>query len=243
MINHSTRNIEVHISFFSISIGWIVMNLIYSVYLVLILGKASDTGSIMLWSALFVYISWVVFIIYPLKKIRHIKILNKPFLFTLISVIYAKVVFIILVGGLFRTLNIILMFMPLAILVGLFFGLTYSMLINNIILVKMFNKRKIITPLFYLSPIIILFYFLWVIPTLFPYSSYNFMPNEIQEKIFIETILKFKAGNSFEELRHKFPNTFSNNHTFSSHYRTKFVDYDIDVKNDTIIKLNVTVHK
>jgi hypothetical protein len=97
------------------------------------------------------------------------------------------------------------MFMPLALLTGLIFGISYSILIRSDRLIDILIKRLIFKLVFFLSPAIILFFFLWVMPTLLPSLMFRFMPDEIRTKIVVQTIPKYKVGDDFEPLKNSLP--------------------------------------
>jgi hypothetical protein len=73
---------------------------------------------------------------------------------------------------------------------------------------------------------------------------YRFMPDEIQDRIFVKTIKGFKVGDSFQDLDNKVPYKFnSTSSTFGSNYSGPLLDYSMEVRNDTIIKLDIVERK
>lgn len=181
------------------------MNFLHSIYLASTDGKADDSGVIIFWSGLFITIAWAIFIIYPLNKLDHSRKLFKPSIFPFIAAIYGALTYSIIVGGLFRSFDLVVMFMPLALLTGLIFGVSYSLLIRSDRLVDFLIKRPVFKIVFFLSPAIILFFFLWIIPAIFPSLMFRFMPDKIRDKIVARTIPKYKVGDNFEPLKNSLP--------------------------------------
>ncbi len=156
MTTDKINTIKQTLGFFSITVGWTLTNLLYSMYLGWTYGKATDSGVVLWWSGLFIYIAWAVFIIYPLNKLDHSNQLFKRHTFPFLTAVYAGLVYAILVGGLFRDVDLVVMFMPLALSIGLFFGLTYSTLIANDRIVHVLNDKPILKLILLLSPALIL---------------------------------------------------------------------------------------
>ncbi len=242
MTTDKINTIKQTLGFFSITVGWTLTNLLYSMYLGWTYGKATDSGVVLWWSGLFMYIAWAVFIIYPLNKLDHSNQLFKRHTFPFLTAVYAGLVYAILVGGLFRDVDLVVMFMPLALSIGLFFGLTYSTLIANDRIVYVLNDKPILKLILLLSPALILTFFLWLLPALFPSVVYRFMPDEIQDRIFVKTIVRYKVGDSFEKLRNEVPGHFDkwgNNGYFSG----PFIEYHLETQNDTIKTLDIKLPK
>lgn len=236
------KNINQTLGFFSVTIGWALTNVLYSIYLGWTYGKATDSGVVLFWSGLFVYIAWVIFIIYPLNKLDHNKPLLRRQLFPFMTAVYAGLAYTILVGGIFRDFELVIMFMPLALAVGLFFGLTYSTLITSNRLAILLTEKPLFKLLSFLSPVYLLVLFLWIFPTLFPSLVYRFMPDEIQDKIFVKTIVKYKIGDSFDKLRNEVPGHFDK-WGDNFYYSGPRIEYHLEAKNDTITKLEITFPK
>jgi hypothetical protein len=159
---------------------------------------------------------------------------------------YAGLVYTILVGGLFRDFDLVIMFMPLALSIGLFFGITYSTLIKSEKIVSLLNDKPVFKLISFLSPVLILTFFIWLLPALFPSFVYRFMPDEIQDKIFVKTIVKYKVGDSFTKLETSVPGHFDDwvhNGNGGVNSGGPLIDYDLEVRNDTITKLKMTVHE
>jgi hypothetical protein len=159
---------------------------------------------------------------------------------------YSGLVYTILVGGLFRDFDVVVMFMPLALSIGLFFGLTYSTLIASDRIVSLLNDKPAFKLISFLSPVLILSFFLWLLPTVLPSFVYRFMPDEIQDKIFIRTIVKYKVGDSFTPLENSVPGHFDDwvlNGNGGVSSSGSLIDYDLQVRNDTITKLSMTLHE
>ncbi|MDE3184984.1 MAG: hypothetical protein KGM16_16350 [Bacteroidota bacterium] len=198
------------LGFFSMTIAWSLMNFFYSIYLVFKDGKADDIGVVIFWSGLFIIIAWAIFIIYPLHKLDHSRQIFKPTIFPFITTVYAALTYSIIVGGLFQSMELIMMFLPLALLTGLIFGLAYSLFIKSDKLVDFLNKRPIFKLVLFLSPAIILFFFLWVMPLIAPSVVFRYMPDQIQDKIIARTIPKFKVGDDIEPLKNSLPGYLDN---------------------------------
>lgn len=242
MRTEKIKNINQTLGFFSITIGWTLANFFYSVYLGWTYGKATDSGVVLFWSGLFIYIAWAIFIIYPLNKLDHTRQLFKRHIFPFATALYAGFVYSVLVGGLFRDIDLVIMFMPLALLIGLLFGFTYSTLITSDRIVSLLNDKPEFKILSILSPVFILTIFLWILPTVFPRLVYRYMPDEIQDKIFVKTIIKYKVGDSFEKLRSEVPGHFDkwgNNFYYSG----PLIEYHLETANDTIKKLDIKLPK
>lgn len=52
MITNKINKVKQTLGFFSMTIAWVLMNLLYSVYLTWTNGRADDTGVIISWSGL-----------------------------------------------------------------------------------------------------------------------------------------------------------------------------------------------
>jgi hypothetical protein len=205
MTNLKLNSVKQTLGFFSMTVAWALMNLLHSIYLGVTDGKADDSGVVIFWSGLFIAIAWAVFIIYPLNKLDHSKPLFKPTIFPFIAALYGALTYSIIVGGLFRSLDLVLMFTPLALLTGIIFGLSYSILIRSDTLVDLLNRKPFVKLFLVLSPAIILFFFLWVLPTIAPSLVFRYMPDEIRYKIVAKTIPKYKVGDNFLPLKNSLP--------------------------------------
>lgn len=204
------KKVNQTLGFFSMTIAWTLMNLLYSVYLVLRYGKADDSRVVIFWSGLFITIAWAVFIIWPLNRIDHSRQLFKPQIFPFVTGLQGVLVYSVIVGSLFRSFDLVIMFMPLALLTGVIFGLSYSLFIKSDKFILALNKRPYLKIFFFISPAIILFLFLWVLPTIAPSIAFRYMPDEIRYKIVSETIPKYKTGDDFIKLKHALPGYFGN---------------------------------
>lgn len=205
MTTQNINNVKQTIGFFSMTIAWTLMNILNSIYLVSEDGKADDSGVIIFWSGLFITIAWAVFIIWPLNRLDHSSKIFKPQIFIPVSTIYGVLTYSIIVGGLFRSFELVTMFLPQAILVGLFFGLSYSLLIKHQKLIELLNRRPLTKTIFFLSPVIILGFFLWFLPLVAPNLVYRYMTDEIRQKIVAKTIPKFKVGDEINPLKKALP--------------------------------------
>lgn len=97
------------------------------------------------------------------------------------------------------------MFVPLALLTGFFFGLAYSLLIRWNELVRFLNKRPLAGVVAFVSPAIVLFIFLRVLPSIAPSMMFRYMPDAVQDNIVRLTIPKFKVGDDVERLKESLP--------------------------------------
>ena len=186
-------------------IAWALTSIFYSIYLVSRDGKADDSGVVMYWSGLFITIAWAIFIIYPINRLDHSRQIFKPKFLPLITTVYGALTFTILVGRIFRSLDLVIMFLPLAAFIGLFFGLAYSLLIKSDKLVDLLFKRPSVKIIFFLSPAIFLFIYLWLLPTIAPATMFRFTTDEVRTKIIRQTIPKFKVVDNIEPLKNSLP--------------------------------------
>ena len=238
------NNVKQTLGFFSMVIAWTAANIIHAIYYGLKEGKATDIEVMIFWSGLFMFIAWAVFVSYPLYKLDNSKPYFKPKFFPFIMTIYAGLSFVIIAVGIFQSQYILVRFTPIALIIGFIFGLTYSTLIQSNSLIVLLDKKPLLKVFSPLSPFFILTFFLWLLPTLFPLAVYRFMPNVIQNKIFAQTILKYKVGDSFSDLQRAFPFDFkSDGQNFSGTYNGPILDYAMVVTNDTITKLDITLRR
>src|SRR5688500_11809864 len=131
MTTQKINSVKQTLGFFSMTIAWTLMNFLHSIYLAWTDGKADDSGVIIFWSGLFVTIAWAIFIIYPLSRLDHSREIFKPQIFPFLAALYGALTYSIIVGGLFRDHDLVIIFMPLALLTGLIFGISYSLLIRS----------------------------------------------------------------------------------------------------------------
>jgi hypothetical protein len=191
--------------FFAMSISWTLMNVLNSLYQVSAHGEAGDSGVVIFWSALFMTIAWAIFIIYPISKLDHTKRTFRPLTLPFVTGAYGGFVYAILVGGLFRSLDLVTMFLPLALLAGFIFGIAYSQLITSSRLINFLNNQPLWKGIIFLSPALPLFFFLWALPTVVPSLAFRYMPNAIRDDIIRKTIPNYKVGDDFEPLRISLP--------------------------------------
>ncbi len=196
------------VGFFSMTIAWAMMNILYAIYLAARDGKADDSGVIVFWSGLFIIIAWAIFIVFPLHKLDHSGRVFKPAIFPFISAIYGALTYSIIVGALFRSPDLVIMFMPLALLTGFIFGLSYSLLIISERLVDLLGRGPGFKIILLLIPAVVLFFWLWVMPAIVPSLVFRFMPDEIRDKIVAGTIPEYKVGDHFEPLKTALPGYF-----------------------------------
>ncbi len=204
-MRNKLNDVKQTIGFFSITIAWTLMNIINSVYIAFEDGKATDSGVIIFWSGLFIFIGWIFFLIWPISLIDHSKRILQPMRFTALSVLYAAIVYFLIVGGLFRSIELLWMFLPQAILTGLLFGLTHSMLMKSKKLIHFLYGRPLSKSLLFVSPIFILVFFLWILPMVAPALVFRFVPDEVRDSIIVRTIPKFEVGDDIQLLQNALP--------------------------------------
>jgi hypothetical protein len=227
------------IGFFSMTIAWTLMNIFYSFYLTWKDGRADDIGVIIFWSGLFITIAWAIFIIFPLSRLDSSRRIFSPKIFPFITTLYGALTYSIIVGGLFRSVQLVIMFLPLALLTGLIFGISYSLLISSRKLVAFLNRRPVFKIIFFLSPAIILFFFLWLLPTIAPALAFRYMPDVIKNKIIARTIPKYKVGDNFEPLKNSIPGFLDNIENGSGNMSASMENFAfvLQVNCDKIIRL------
>lgn len=239
MMTKQLNKVKHTLGFFSMTIAWTLMNLFHSIYLAWAEGKADDSGVMIFWSGLFIIVSWAIFIILPLKKLDHSKQIFSPLIFPFIAGLYGVLIYSIIVGGLFRSIDLIVMFMPLALLTGLFFGVAYSQLIKSEKLVDFLIRRPLAKSIFFFLPAIILFFFLKLLPTITPSLVFRYMPDEIRDKIVSQTIPKFKVGDDFGKLKNYLPGYLDHIHNGSGNMSVFMKDFGfvLQVQCNKIIRL------
>lgn len=72
-------------------------------------------------------------------------------------------------------------------------------------MVVFLNRRPLFKIVFFLSPAIIIFFFLWLLPSITPAIVFRYMPDEIRDKIIARTIPKYKVCDDFEPLKNSLP--------------------------------------
>jgi hypothetical protein len=174
------KKVNQTLGFFSMTIAWALMNILYSIYLVSRSGKADDNGVVIFWSGLFITIAWAIFIIWPLNRIDHSRKLFKPQIFPFVTGLYGVLVYSVIVGSLFRSFDLVIMFMPLSLITGVIFGLSYSIIIRSDKFILVLNERPYLKFLFFISPATILVLFLWLLPTIDPSIAFRYMRDEIR---------------------------------------------------------------
>lgn len=196
------------LGFFSMSISWALMNIFHSVYLVAMDGIADDSGVVIFWSGIFIAVAWAVFIIYPLHKLDHSGKLFRPTIFPLLTTFFAGITYAILVGGLFRSSDVVLMFLPLAVVTGFLFGACYALLIRTDKIVNLLYNRPFIKLFFFLSPAFFIIIFLWLLPNIVPTFIFRYTTDEVRMAIVRKTIPKYEVGDDFEPLNQSLPGYF-----------------------------------
>ena len=234
------------LGFFSISVAWTSTMIIYAVYQVIKYGKTEDMEMMLFWSALFVFIGWVIFIIFPLTRLDHSRKMFQTKIFPFVTGIYAGGVYTLLIGGLFRSPEVIMMFLVWAIVIGVIFGFTYSLLISSNKLLRLVNRKPALQLLSPLSPLIFLGLFWWLLPSLFPTAVFRFMPGRIQRSIVARTLPKFRKGDRLSSLKGSLPGYFGDddaNGNWAFESDNELFNCKIEVKNDTIQKLDIRFKK
>ena len=191
----------------------------------------------MFWSALFAFLGWAIFVIFPLARLDHSRKLFRANTFPFVTGIYAAMVYSLFIGGLFRSAELITMFLVWSIILGMIFGLTYSLLFSSDRILKLVNRKPILRLVSPVSPLIFWGLFWWLLPSLFPSVVFRFMPERIQESIAARTLPKFKKGDRFSSLNSSLPGYFSDDETngnWGLESSNHLFDFKIDVKNDTI---------
>jgi len=235
------------LGFLAITLAWLTTMIVASVYQVIRYGKTEDLQVIIFWSALFVFIAWLVFIVPPLAILRPSRKMFRIMIFPLITGCYAAAVYSLMIGILFPV-GVIRIYIAWAILIGVLFGLVYSLLSSSGKLIHLLQLRPILKIFCALLPFILSGLVWWLFPILAPRLSYRFMPEPIQMKIVISTLPKFRQGDRFSSLRHALPGYFDevgSEQSDSANYSTGswsggYGDYEylIEVSKDTIRKLD-----
>lgn len=198
-------NVKQTIGFFSMTVAWTLMNIINSTYLVIKFGKADDSEVVIFWSGVFMVIAWAVFIVWPLSHLKSSNKIFNPLNFPIVALFYGASAYSIIVGGIFQSFDLVIMFLPQASLSGFLFGVAYSLLSKFERLIGFLNQRPIAKLMFFLSPLMILGFFLGLLPLIAPNSVYRFMTDGIRHNIVARTIPKFKVGDDIEPLRKALP--------------------------------------
>lgn len=226
------------ISFLSISIAYTIGLLFFAIVEAIRNGRADDFGVIIFWSAIFEFIAWAIFLVYPLKKLNHKSSLFNPIIFPILTTFYFLAVFTLMIGWAFFVSQYYVV-VGVAAMVGYSFGLIYVLLIKSEVFNRFINA-KTLNRLIVLYPFVFLVCFLWVFPAVTPSLAFRYMPDEIQREIVEGTIPKFKVGDDFEDLQKSLPGYFdhikngSGNLAVQSEEGFSFV---IQIKNNKIIRL------
>jgi hypothetical protein len=199
------NNVKQTIGFFSMTVAWTLMNIMNSTFLVIKFGKADDSEVIIFWSALFMVIAWAVFIVWPLSLLKSSNKIFNTLIFPVVALFYGASAYSIILGGIFQSFDLIIMFLPQASLSGFLFGVAYSLFSKSERLIGLLNRRPIAKLMFFLSPLMILGLFLGLLPLIAPKSVYRFMTDGIRQDIVARTIPKFKVGDDIEPLRKALP--------------------------------------
>lgn len=191
-------------SFLSILVAWSVSIVATGLFQIWMDGRVDDFGIIVFWSGLFDLLAWLIFIRPVIPRLKHKKWLFSPYIFPLITFLYAEIVFLILIGWLFLKSGFLVVFFTAGI-VGFTFGLAYSLLIQSEGIQNLFRKNEIWRLSVISYPLIFSFLFFWVLPRTSPSIAFRIMPDEIQGKIIARTIPKFKVGDHIDLLLNALP--------------------------------------
>ncbi|WP_203296775.1 hypothetical protein [Luteirhabdus pelagi] len=199
------NDIKQTIGFFAISIAWAAMNFANAIYIAIVDGKATDSGVIIFWSGIFILVSWIIFLIWPIAKIKSDSKLLKTKLFIPLAIIYAAIAYAVIIGSMFQSFELLLIFLPQALFVGLIFGIVFIGLINSKRIADFLYKKPLTKTLFFFSPVILISLFLYIIPMIAPSLVFRFVPNPVRTKIIANTIPKYKVGDDVEQLKNELP--------------------------------------
>ena len=225
------------LGFFSISIAWVISMIMMSIYQV-IKHDRTDLQVIISWSAIFVFVAWGIFVIFPLARLDHSRKIFRIKFLPFVTGVYAMLVYSLLIDGLFRSVELVLNFLVWALIIGILFGLIYSILISSKRLILLLNRKPILKVFSPLSPLILSAFLWWLLPALLPSVVFRFMPEPIQNQIAAKTLPKFKKGDKFSTLEHSLPGYFydavQNGNGGLSLFGGSLFDFHLEVKNDTI---------
>lgn len=217
------------LSFLAISVAWDLSIVFIALQQGIADGRADDLGVIIFWSAIFVTIAWLIFILLPLRWLNHSsKIFSYP-IFPIFTGIYAVIVFTILIGWLFLKSDFKVVFW-IAFLIGVLFGSIYLALIRSSRIVKKMQESWFMRTSVILYPTIFMVLYLKVFPTLFPAYAFRFMPDDIRREIIKETIPKFKVGDDFYELERALPGYFEHFENGSGNTAAQLEDFTFVVQ-------------
>ncbi|HEY4289173.1 MAG TPA: hypothetical protein VGN00_18855 [Puia sp.] len=236
--NHSRNKISKQtLGFFSISVAWTTTMVICSIYQVIRFGKTQDIMMIVCWSGLFAFMGWAIFIIFPLARLDHSRKIFRIQIFPFVTTAYGVAVYSLFLLVLFRSVDLVIMFIVWAVLIGLIFGLVYSLLISSDKLTALLSKIPFLKILSPLSPLLLVGFFWCLLPGVFPNLVFRFMPEQIQQKIAAHTLSKFKKGDRFSTLNHLIPGYLENDVATGdgSFWSTNgLFDLKLEVQHDTI---------
>ncbi|WP_436516118.1 hypothetical protein [Ekhidna sp. To15] len=234
------RKIITTTSFLSILVAWSVSVVATGLYQAWTIGKTDDFGVIVFWSALFELLAWLIFTKPVLTRLNHSKWYFSIYIFPFLTLLYAELVFFILIGWLFLKSEFYVVFFSAGV-VGFSFGLTYSLLINSDRIKKAFESSELLRYSVILYPITFSILFFWAFPQAFPSTAFRVMPDEIQRQIVAKTITRFKVCDDFELLNQALPGYFRIKDGFgTSGASYGNFRYSMTVKNNRIIYLETS---
>ena len=92
------KKVNQTLSFFSMTVAWLVMNFLFIIYQFFLNGRATDILAMLFWTGIFIFIAWLLFIILPLNLLNHSRPIFKPIIFPFIAGLYGAITFIIIVS-------------------------------------------------------------------------------------------------------------------------------------------------
>jgi hypothetical protein len=152
------------LGFFSISLAWMITMIILFIHRRIIYGWPMGVRLIATWSAMFVLVAWAVFIILPLAILNHSRKIFRIQFLPFVTGIYGMAIYSLFIYYLFGSIDVLLMFLIWALIIGVLFGLIYSTLISSQRLIALLNQKpvlKIFTPL---GPLILSAVLWWLLP-------------------------------------------------------------------------------
>ncbi|HVU57606.1 MAG TPA: hypothetical protein VHD83_21230 [Puia sp.] len=224
------------LGFFSISVAWMITMVILSYYEATY-DSTLYLGALIIWSAILVFIAWLVFIITPLALLNHSGILFRIWVLPVVAGVYAVVVYSLLIVLIIHSMDVLRLLWIWALIIGVLFGLLYAMLISSGRVLRLLHRRpwfKLFSPL---SPLVFSALFWWLFPTVAPRAAFGIMPRSIQTEIAVRTVKQFKKGDRFLDLKNSLPGYFKSRSAGNGEYiwsGRHWPFYRVEVKDDTI---------
>lgn len=237
-------------SFIAIVFAWLCMNIIYAITISFQFGKVNESGVLLYWSGVYTIVTWIFFITIPMKFINFERFSWPKWISPILMMIYAMLVFTLVLGNIFGFGKTYILFLPLAALTGLIFGL--------ILMIQSETLNKFIM---LAIPIISLSFYI-LFPLIMPSTAFTFMPDKIQNKIISKIIPSLKIGDSYQLFLKKLPNAFDYSNgvqnkvqgetsneirpqdiNTSMSANNEFIEFDMEVDRGKITVLNYTLVK